>query len=121
LSETEFQALNWIEANTEPDSLILSSPDMGLFIPAYTGRRVIYGHPLETVNAEAEENFVRSIFEGRWSETQMWELIESRGIDYIIYGPREKNLGDIHLFLDWQPLFSNGDVFLYRITDKILQ
>jgi hypothetical protein len=121
LSETEFQALNWIEANTEPDSLILSSPDMGLYIPASTGRRVIYGHPLETVNAEAEENFVRSIFEGRWSETQMWELIESRGIDYIIYGPREKNLGDIHLFLDWQPLFSNGDVFLYRITDKILQ
>ena len=38
--------------------LILSSPEMGLFIPAQTGRRVLYGHPFETVNADAEKDLV---------------------------------------------------------------
>jgi len=55
LTADEFQGLMWIESNTESDSVILASPDMGLFIPAYTGRRVWYGHPFETPHAERVE------------------------------------------------------------------
>jgi hypothetical protein len=120
LSKAEFQTLSWIEVNTPPDALILSSPEMGLFIPAYTGRRVIYGHPFETINAEAEEAFVRLFFKGEFGEEQMRELIESRDVDYILFGPREKSLGEIHPSQDWQAVFSSGDVLLYKITDKTM-
>ena len=50
LSRDEAQALDWLEANTPETALVLASPDMGMFIPAHTGRRVIYGHPFETVD-----------------------------------------------------------------------
>ncbi len=67
LEKSESQALAWISANTPMDSIILASPDMGLFIPADTGRRVLYGHPFETVNAEQEKNKVQTFFlRGTW-------------------------------------------------------
>lgn len=62
LEKSESQALVWISANTPKDSIILASPDMGLFIPADTGRKVLYGHPFETVNAEQEKAKVQTFF-----------------------------------------------------------
>ncbi len=120
LIEEEHEILSWIEGNTEPDALILSSPEMGLFIPAYTGRRVIYGHPFETVNADEEELNTLSFFHGEWNDAQMWEFIENRGIDYIFYGPREKLIGNIHKFLGWEPGFKSGSVSIYEIENSNL-
>ena len=48
----ESAALAWIVENTPADALVVAAPETGLFIPARTGRRVIFGHPFETVNAE---------------------------------------------------------------------
>jgi len=48
----ESEALEWIRSSTAEDALILASPGIGNFLPAHTGRRVIYGHPFETVNAD---------------------------------------------------------------------
>jgi hypothetical protein len=64
LEKPESQALAWISSNTPMNSIILASPDMGLFIPADTGRKVLYGHPFETVNAEQEKALVQNFFEG---------------------------------------------------------
>ena len=47
LTAEEKEGLDWIAANTPKNALILASPEMGLYVPAYTGRRVIYGHPFE--------------------------------------------------------------------------
>jgi len=88
----EAAALNWIASQTPPEALILAAPDTGLLIPAYTGRRVIYGHPFETVNAPAEEQTVTQFFQGMPPQ-QAAALIASRGVDYVFYGPRERALG----------------------------
>jgi hypothetical protein len=119
LSKSEFQALDWLETNTEPEALVLSSPDMGLFIPAYTGRRVIYGHPFETVNAEEEEALVLQFFQVNDSEFRADEFLINREVDYIFYGPRENLLGEIHTSKDLLAVFTNEDVSIYKIPDEI--
>jgi hypothetical protein len=116
LTMDEYESFEWIEDNTDPEALIISSPEMGLRIPAYTGRRVIYGHPYETVNAESEEHLVISFYEGRMSQLQMWEILRDRGIDYVYYGTRETKLGDIQSFFDCKPSFVDGDVKLFKIN-----
>lgn len=86
LWRAEAQAFAWIEAQTSQNSLVLAGPDTGLFIPAHTGRRVLYGHPFETVNAEAQraqvERILRDLSAGSTSA-----LPEE--VDYIFWGPRE--------------------------------
>jgi len=58
LTRAESQGLNWLAEHTPNSALVLASPEMGLFIPAYSGQRVIYGHPFETRQAEDMKGLV---------------------------------------------------------------
>lgn len=115
LSQEEYQALTWIVHNTEPDDLVLSSPEMGLFIPAFTGRQVIYGHPFETVDAENAEKAVTEFFSGEYAETQLQGFVKDRGVDYIFFGPREQTLGPILIHPSWKAAFQSSDVTIFII------
>lgn len=112
LSRDEALALRWIADNSFPDDLILASPEMGLFIPAHTGRRVIYGHPFETVEAEKKKQEVISFFAGCGGCEKAY-LFE-KGVDYIFYGPREKELGVANFGI---PVFISGDVEVFRVKN----
>ena len=100
LRRGESQALSWLETNTPADALVLAAPESGLFIPAHTGRRVLYGHPFETVNAEAEEKAVTDFFAQAGSPAAI-DFLVGRKIDYVFYGPREQLLGQMP---DWRGL-----------------
>lgn len=103
----EAQAFDWIVGETPPDSLILAAPETGLLLPAHTGRRVIYGHPFETVNAEAEKALVEAYFAA--PDTA---LLAARQVDYVFYGPRERSLGGAEP-QGLPVVFENGGVTLY--------
>lgn len=116
LSRGEAKALDWIEANTPPDVLILASPEMGIFIPAHTGRRVIYGHPYETGNAAHEKAAVEAFFQS--AAPQAAELLTSYGVNYVFYGPREKELGDLPADLSLNKVFGEDNVLLLRVVGR---
>jgi hypothetical protein len=114
LTRGERQALNWIEENTPSRALILAGPDTGLYIPAYTGRRVIYGHPFETVNAQAEEAAVVGFFQDDGLSSPA-DFLEARHVDYLFYGPRERLLGDLPVIPTLQQVYSGEDVSIYQV------
>jgi len=114
LEKPESQALAWISANTPMNSIILASPDMGLFIPADTGRKVLYGHPFETVNAEQEKAQVQTFFEGKLSIPGQAKFISDNHIAYIFYGPREKALGSPMVLSSLKMAYKTGDVVIYQ-------
>ena len=116
-SRSEEAGLHWIRENTPADSLILASPEMGLFIPSQTGQRVIYGHPFETVEASQEELVVESFFQGALSLEEQGELLTSRGVDYIFMGPRERALGEPEVLAAMEIVFAAEDVVIYRLSD----
>jgi hypothetical protein len=107
ITDDEHQALSWLENNIPGDSVILASPQMGLFIPAYSGRRVLYGHPYETVNARQRENQVLDYFSGTGEEVT--------DADFLFYGPRERGLGEITPQLDHALIYEAGGVQIFRI------
>jgi len=115
LTRGESQALKWIEEITPEDALILASPETGLFIPAHTGRRVIYGHPYETVNAETEKQAVIRFFqEAKDNEPYLETFLSERQVDYVFYGPRERKLGSLPQIDSLIPVFSTNDVEVYQ-------
>jgi hypothetical protein len=89
----------------------LASAETGLLIPAYTGRRVIYGHPFETVNAEQKEAVVTRFFNG---STNFEDYNTVNTVEYIFEGPRERKVGGIPTDLILDKVYHNQDVVIYR-------
>lgn len=119
LSGEEIQTMGWISTHTSPQDVILASPEMGLFIPAYTGRRVLYGHPFETIHATEQEKAVLDFFQASdWNEQQdIW--LREQEVDYLFYGKREKALGELTIPTACQLVYQIGDVSLYRVGSGI--
>ncbi len=115
LAASEYRALAWIEAHTAEDALILASPEMGAFIPAFNGRRVLYGHPFETVDAETGRAAVEGFFAGDVASSR--DFFSEHRVDYLFYGPRERRLGSLSISPDFLPVYTDGDVILYQVGE----
>ena len=81
------EGLNWIKENTTPGVLVLADENVGLLIPSLTGRRVIYGHPFETVNAEAEKTFLKNFFEEQQDRSFFRKSLVERGVNVLYITP----------------------------------
>ena len=118
IAKSEKAALEFLADNGNPDDLVLASPDTGLLIPAYTGQRVVYGHPFETVNATAEKLAVERFFTGRMDFDGL-NWVRDRKADWIFWGPREQVYGPAPLDLPAgvSLMYENQDVKLFAIQD----
>jgi hypothetical protein len=113
LTTNEMAALNWLQTNASRDAVVLASPELGGFIPAFAGQRVVYGHPYETVEAEVREQQVKDFFAGAIDQARM---IGDHAVTYIVVGPREQKLGTLDLQgLPLEEVFTAGDVIVYRV------
>jgi len=113
----ESQALSWVETNTPANALLLAAPQTGMFIPAHTGRRVLYGHPFETVNADVEESAVTSFFtNGAENPVAVEDFLQKRKVDYVFYGPREQLLGALPDLPVLFAVYSQAGVTIYQVS-----
>lgn len=120
LTPNENDALLWIEENTLDYAVIIASPQMGLFIPAHTGRRVMYGHPFETVDADIRKEQVIEFFADFGKGNIQCDYLSENRVHYIFWGPRERSLSteisgqiDLNIVI---PVYENNDVIIYQKT-----
>ena len=116
LKGTQFQALAWIRGNTAEHSLVLASPEMGLRIPGWTGRRVIYGHPFETTHAVEEKRAVEDFFSERMSQTEMEAFLSQRKVDLIFWETGDPGPSSNPLLITFPVIYRNPDVTIYQVT-----
>jgi hypothetical protein len=83
LSRPEYDAMQWLDKNSLPGGLALADSRMGMFLPAYTRTRVIYGHPFETVNAKENKKSVDNFFNCSLEPTQAEAFLANNKINYI--------------------------------------
>ncbi|HTP11570.1 MAG TPA: hypothetical protein VMP08_25125, partial [Anaerolineae bacterium] len=113
LSLDEAAALSWLQHNAPADAVVLASPEMGGFVPAFSGQRVVYGHPYETVDAQRRKQLVTDFFAGTIDRLK---LLRDNDVAYIFVGPRERKLGAIDMGgLPVEAVFTAGDVVVYRV------
>lgn len=110
LTTDEATALTWLHEHAQVDDVVLASPEMGAFIPAFAGQRVMYGHPYETVDAVRKQQLVTDFFAGQ-------DLDALREADYMLIGPRERALGTLDVsVLPVSEVFRSGEVALYKVN-----
>lgn len=107
LTLDEAAGLNWLRDHAGA-AVVLASPELSLFIPARTEARVVYGHPFETVNAEFYKAAVSHFYE-------TGELPSEPAVSYIVYGEREKALGQAPALRTsaWHKCFEQASLAIY--------
>jgi hypothetical protein len=83
LSHDEAAAVDWLAANAGSGDVVLASPETSLWLPGAAGVRVVYGHPMETPDAERAKSDVESFFASTADNTRV-VILTSHPIDYLL-------------------------------------
>ncbi len=119
LSREEKAAFDWMNAHFNAAGPILASTETGMYIPAFTGWRVVYGHPFETVNAERRKAEVEAVFSGGMDLAEIEEYLKQNGIRYIFWGPRERAGLSSDPFTRYPVIYQNLQVKIYSVEDGL--
>ncbi|TAK11518.1 MAG: hypothetical protein EPO32_11765 [Anaerolineae bacterium] len=111
LTTRERAAYAWLDANLPAGARLLAGPETGLFIPAYTGLHVYYGHPHETIDAENKLIRLNAFF-----AAPSFDFVEEIGAQYLFYGPRERALGPVLQGDGLQRVYAEAGVEIYRVA-----
>lgn len=90
---SEVRAYGWVAGNLPGGALVLAAPVTGNRLPAYADVRVLYGHPFETPDAEAQRALVESLFTTDGPPDEGLARLSSLNVDYVYYGVEEQRLG----------------------------
>ena len=113
ISKNEMAALNWLQMNVPTSASVLASHEMGLFIPAFAGQRVVYGHVSETIDPQTKSGLLNEFFSGGADRAAMLRRL---AIDYVLIGPRERARGSVDpTVLPLTLVFASGDVGVYKV------
>jgi hypothetical protein len=83
-------AFLWLDPRIDETTILLAAPVVSAWVPGWTGGRVIYGHPYETLEAETKQAEVRAWYA---AESDCDALIERYNVRYVLYGAQEAVLG----------------------------
>lgn len=116
-SRAEAEAMAWLDAHAAPRSVVLAAPSTSLFIPAWAGLQVVYGHPLETAYAVQRKEEVVQFFAGGMSTAEEVQWLAARRVAYVLWGPAEEalNSGSPEARPHLVPAFQAGDVRVFRV------
>jgi hypothetical protein len=114
LGADERETYRWMDDNLREGSLVLAGPLAGNRIPAYADVRVIYGHPFETPNAEAEKAWVEAVYAWRGSPAGVLSALRARGVEYVYVGEDERAMGPMEWLALLTPIHTVGDVAVFE-------
>lgn len=106
---------NWLEHNTNPNDVVLSSFTIGHYLPGLSGNRAFLSNAVMTMDFNHKYESVQKFFDQEILDIYRKDLIQQYGIHYIFYGEAEKSLGqynpeDSPFF---HQVFKNGKVTIY--------
>jgi hypothetical protein len=112
------EAIAWLGQHSAPDDVILSSYQVGNIIPGRIGRRVVWGHWDETAFFDQKKSDVIIFFDGGTPDAERQDILHRYGVDYLIYGPTEQELGgfDPMDVTYLKPSFSTAGVTVYQVV-----
>ncbi|KKR03386.1 MAG: seg [Microgenomates group bacterium GW2011_GWC1_39_12] len=109
-------AIAFIDAKTDKNSVVLTEITAGNFIPARTGRLVYVGHE-NTSYKEEKLVIAKEFYQGNMDPKKAYAWIVKEGITHIFVGPEEKldmeniDLPTVYPFL--RQIYGNTDAAIY--------
>lgn len=111
-----WEGIKWLESNTPRDAVVLSAVTAGNYIPAYAGNTVYFGHQSETVRFNEKKLMVDAFFAGTTKEKEAKEFLRQGRVDYVFYGPQEKELGKFAPPSFLTPVYQSESTTIYQVA-----
>ncbi len=113
-----WNALKWLETNTNHNAIVLSQYTAGNYIPAYSGDFVYFGHNPETPFYAEREPKLNNFFSGLMEDKDAYNFLKTENISYVFYGPqeKEKSVKDISKYKFIRQVFSTSYVTVFKVT-----
>lgn len=116
LRHDDVTALHWLERNTAPDDVILSSFVIGHYVPGFTGARAFLSSAVMTLDFTTKRDLVERFYSSEATDTERCELLGRYDIRWVVDGPAERGVGPYDP--SGSPLFSRAfatpDTIVYR-------
>lgn len=118
LSSGDVAALETIAQVAARGDVVLSSPEIGVFVPVYTDARPFVAHWAQTLEFLPRRDIVARLFSPATSAGEQRGLLKASGARFVLAGPAEAQLGGtttpIVPDLEW--LGGQGTA-IYRVVD----
>lgn len=110
-------AYDYLEAQAQSDTVVLSSLNTGQFVPALTGARAYLAHWAQTLDFFTKRDNVAAFFNSDTDDAQRQAILSEFGVDYVIYTPEEQALGtfDPASVPYLENVFSSGSAAVYAV------
>lgn len=89
----EVAALDWLSQEVNPASVVLASYKTGNYLPVRVGAHAFVGHGAESAHIDQKRAQVAQFFTATSEDDWRRHLLETYGIDYVFWGPMERELG----------------------------
>lgn len=111
-------AFRWLTTNGTDNDVVLSSSVTGNFIPGWSGRRVVIGHDVETIQFKTKQRDVIRFYDASTSDEWRTTWLKSNGVTLVVVGPREAKLGAYDgTDSTWlKPVFASATVKIYGLV-----
>lgn len=119
LSKDAYDALLWLNENAQKDAIVLATDKTSQFIFAFTNCRTVTGNFTLTINFFQKDTEVRRFFSEIDCESFQRRLIEKYKVDFVIFGPYEKQLSNglvPFVLKELVPVFVKGDTEVYKVN-----
>jgi hypothetical protein len=113
MTADEAGAFAWLHDNSAWTDTVLAPPDSGVFVPAWAGNRVVYGHPFETIDAGMKEGEAAHFYSPEATTAERRDLLKRYGVRYVLVPSLTPTLALPSL--DLTPVWTQGDAVLYRV------
>jgi hypothetical protein len=118
-STDEVAVFVYLAQQAEPDAVVLTAFETGNALPAWSPQRVVIGHGPESANFKEIQRSLLEFFEPGTSDAARIVLLEEASIEYILWGPAERALGN------WKPekaqylrmIFQDGEYTLFEVLN----
>lgn len=116
MKKSRYEAMSWLKTNTPEKSVIVSLPDTGNIIPAFSLRQAHWGHEHQTAMAKSKMRELEIFFRAS-DEKGRRAFLKNSGISYLFFSSeeREKSLFDPEKEGYFEKVFSNGEVSIYKV------
>jgi len=107
----------FLDKNTEKNSIVLMYITAGNYIPAYAGNYVYIGHA-NTPGENDKEKIAERFYKGEMGKDEVEKFLRQERISSVFFGPQERSLGGLedlerkYPFL--QSIYQNKQVMIYK-------
>lgn len=92
LEHDYWDAFRHLRSLGSSEEVVLAAPNPSLWIPAYAEKRVMYGHPYETLRADQRFARVRDWYSGEDCQLPT-DGRDGFHVRYVLFGPQEERFG----------------------------